>query len=82
MVEDMTTLDKNDAWDLVQILVEIKLIGSKCVFENQKKEEGKVEKYKAWLVVKGYSQVSGIDFGFLIGSKNYDYGLEKNALEP
>ena len=25
--------------------------------------EGKVEKYKAWLVVKGYSQVEGIDFG-------------------
>jgi hypothetical protein len=25
--------------------------------------EGKVEKYKAWLVAKGYSQVEGIDFG-------------------
>ena len=25
--------------------------------------EGKVEKHKAWLVAKGYSQVLGIDFG-------------------
>ena len=25
--------------------------------------EGKVEKYKSWLVAKGYSQVEGIDFG-------------------
>jgi hypothetical protein len=25
--------------------------------------KGKVEKYKAWLVAKGYSQVEGIDFG-------------------
>jgi hypothetical protein len=25
--------------------------------------EGKVEKYKAWLVEKGYSQVEVIDFG-------------------
>jgi hypothetical protein len=25
--------------------------------------EGKVDKYKHWLVEKGYSQVEGIDFG-------------------
>jgi len=32
------------------------------VFKKKKNVEGKVEKYKAWLVEKGYSQVLGIDF--------------------
>jgi len=37
--------------------------GRKCVFKKKMSSEAKVEKYKAWLVEKGYSQVPGIDFG-------------------
>jgi hypothetical protein len=33
------------------------------VFKKKLNVEGKVEKYKAWLVAEGYSQVEGIDFG-------------------
>jgi hypothetical protein len=33
------------------------------VFKKKLNAQGKVEKYKAWLVAKGYSQVEGIDFG-------------------
>jgi hypothetical protein len=33
------------------------------LFKKEFNVEGKVEKYKAWLVEKGYSQVEGIDFG-------------------
>jgi hypothetical protein len=33
------------------------------VFKNKLNAEGKVEKYKDWLVEKGYSQVEGIEFG-------------------
>jgi hypothetical protein len=33
------------------------------VFKNNLNAKGKVEKYKAWLVAKGYSQVDGIEFG-------------------
>jgi len=33
------------------------------VFKKKTNAEGKVEKYKAWLVEKGYSQLLGIDFG-------------------
>ena len=40
-----------------------KPIGSKWVFKKKMNVEGKVEKYKARFVVKGYSQVSRIDFG-------------------
>jgi len=33
------------------------------VFNKKMNVEGKVEKYKAWLVEKGCSKVLGIDFG-------------------
>ena len=63
MVEEMTTLDKNEAWDLVDLPTGRNPIGSKWVFKKKLNKEGKVDKYKAWLVAKSYSQVEGIDFG-------------------
>jgi hypothetical protein len=63
MEEEMASLDKNEAWDLVELPTRRKPIGSKWVFKKKLNAEGKVEKYKARLVAKGYSQVEGIDFG-------------------
>jgi hypothetical protein len=63
MDKEMASLDKNEAWDLVELLTGRKPIDKKCVFKNNLNAEGKVEKYKARLVEKGYSQVEGIDFG-------------------
>jgi hypothetical protein len=63
MVDEMASLHKNEAWDLVELPAGRKPIGSKWVFKKKMNVEGKVEKYKARLVAKGYSQVPGIDFG-------------------
>jgi hypothetical protein len=63
MVEEMDALDKNEAWDLVELSDDRKYVGIKWLFKKNVNAEGKVEKYKAWLVAKGYSQVEGIDFG-------------------
>jgi hypothetical protein len=63
MVEEMDALDKNEAWDIVEFPAGRKSIGSKWLFKKKFNAQGKVEKYKAWLVAKGYSQVEGIDFG-------------------
>ena len=63
MVEEMNALDKNEAWDIVELPAGRKSIGSKWLFKKKFNTEGKVEKYKARLVAKGYSQVEGIDFG-------------------
>eukprot|EP00253_Pinus_taeda_P021560 PITA_21560 len=63
MVDEMASLHRNGAWDLVELSAGRKPIGSKWVLKKKTNAEGKVEKYKARLVAKGYSQVSGIDFG-------------------
>jgi hypothetical protein len=63
MDEEMEALDKNEAWDLMELPTGRNLIGNKWVFKNKLNAEGKVEKYKARLITKGYSQVEGIDFG-------------------
>ena len=63
MVDEMASLHKNEAWDLVELRAGRKPISSKWVFKKKTNAEGKVEKYKARLVAKRYSQVLGIDFG-------------------
>ena len=63
MVDEMASLHKNEAWDLVELPAGRNPIGRKWVFKKKMNVEGKVEKYKARLVAKGCSQVSGIDFG-------------------
>jgi hypothetical protein len=62
MVEEMDALDKNEAWGIVEFPAGRKSIGRKCLFKKKFNAQGKVEKYKAHLVAKGYSQVEGIDF--------------------
>eukprot|EP00253_Pinus_taeda_P025453 PITA_25453 len=53
MVDEMTSLHKNKASDLVELLTGKKPIGNKWVFKKKTNTEGKVEKYKAQLVAKG-----------------------------
>eukprot|EP00253_Pinus_taeda_P019467 PITA_19467 len=65
MVDEMASLHKYEAWDLVELPTGRKPIGSKWVFKKKTNAEGKVEKYKARLVEKDYSQVPGIDFGHI-----------------
>ena len=57
VVDEIASLHKNEAWDLVELPAGRKPIERKCVFKKKMNVEGKVEKYKAWLVAKGYSQV-------------------------
>ena len=63
MVEEMDSLDKNESWDLPQLPTGRKIVGRKWLFKKKLNAKDKVEKYKARLVAKRYSQVEGIDFG-------------------
>ena len=47
MVDEIASLHKNEAWDLVELPAGTKPIGSKWVFKKKTNAEGKVEKYKS-----------------------------------
>ena len=63
MVDEMASLHRNEALDLVELSTGGKPVGRKWVLKKKMNVEGKVEKYKSRLVAKGYSQVPGIEFG-------------------
>ena len=50
MVDEMESLHKNEAWDLVELSTGRKPIGRKWVLKKKTNAEGKVEKYKSRLV--------------------------------
>ena len=62
MKEEIDSLEKNKAWELVDLPKDRKIVGCKQVFKLKKEVDGKVERYKAILVTKGHSQMEGIDY--------------------
>ena len=50
------------SWDLVQLPEGAKPIGCKWVFKTKRDSSGNIERYKAHLVTKGFSQKKDIDY--------------------
>ena len=63
MEEEISAILKNKTWTVVKPQGNIKPNGVKWVFRVKKDSEGRILRYKARLVVKGYAQREGIDFG-------------------
>ena len=62
MEEEMDSMKKNRVWKLVDLQQGRKAIGNKWVLKIKRKMDGSIDKYKAQLVAKGYTQQEGIDF--------------------
>lgn len=60
MVEEHEALIKNKTWVLTTLPTGKRAVSYKWVFTIKQNEEGKVERYKARLVARGYSQIYGI----------------------
>ena len=52
----------NHTWELVDLPKGSKPIDSKWIFKRKIRPDGSIEKFKARLVIKGYTQRKGIDF--------------------
>nr|XP_016502074.1 PREDICTED: uncharacterized protein LOC107820328 [Nicotiana tabacum] len=62
MTQEFEALYANNTWDLVQLPVGKGVIGCKWMYKIKHKEDGGVERFKARLVVKGYTQHAGVDY--------------------
>ncbi|CAM8941177.1 unnamed protein product [Rhodiola kirilowii] len=62
MKEELMSIEKNNTWSLVNLPQGNKVIGVKWIFRSKFDENGNLDKYKAKLVAKGYSQQFGIDY--------------------
>ncbi len=62
METEMKSLKSNDVWDLVELPVDRKEVGSKWVYKVMVDGDGQIERYKAWLVAQGFTQQRGDDY--------------------
>ena len=62
MIEEMESMKKNQVWDLVNLPPGRKTIGNKWVLKVKRQADGSIERYKARLMAKGYTQKEGIDY--------------------
>jgi high-affinity K+ transport system ATPase subunit B len=62
MEDEMKSMSSNDVWDLVEIFKGAKAVGCKWVYKIKRDSKGNIEKYKAQLVAKDYTQIEGVDY--------------------
>ena len=62
MDEEIYAIKKNNTWELRELPKGKQAIGVKWVYNTKCNAEGKVDKHKARLVVKGYKQKHDIDY--------------------
>ncbi|KAE8679315.1 hypothetical protein F3Y22_tig00111402pilonHSYRG01195 [Hibiscus syriacus] len=60
MDEEIVSIERNDTWELTRQLECHNPIGVKWVYKTQTNKEGKVDKHKARLVVKGYKLLTAV----------------------
>ena len=59
---EMQSMYDNQVWELVDLPLNSKLVGSKWVFKKKTDMHGNLDTYKARLVAKGFTQTQGVDY--------------------
>ncbi|RVW46152.1 Retrovirus-related Pol polyprotein from transposon RE1 [Vitis vinifera] len=62
MNEEMKSLQKNETWELVECPPGKKPVGCRWIYTMKYKADGNIERFKARLAAKGYTQTYGIDY--------------------
>jgi len=63
MNEELDSLRKTGTWEVVKRPTDRKVIDTRWVFKTKRDEMGQVTRFKARFVVRGFTQVAGIDYG-------------------
>ncbi|XP_060182349.1 uncharacterized mitochondrial protein AtMg00820-like [Lycium barbarum] len=62
MKEEITALENNNTWQIVQLPKEKSTIGCKWIYKIKYKANEEIKRFKARLVAKGYSKKEGINY--------------------
>jgi Reverse transcriptase (RNA-dependent DNA polymerase) len=62
MQEELDAINENEPWELVDLPLGRKAVGSKYVFKLKRDEQENIIRYKARLVAQGFSQKYGVDY--------------------
>ena len=60
--EELSALNANKTWEIKKPPDGKKLVSSKWVFRIKRNADGSIDRYKARLVARGFTQVAGVDF--------------------
>ena len=63
MAAEFEALRQNGTWVLVPRPPGVNIVGSKWVFKTKQHADGSVDKHKARLVARGFTQQQGLDYG-------------------
>ena len=62
MERELNTLEKARTWETVPRPPNTEIVGSKWVFRIKRKADGTIDKYKARLVARGFTQIYGVNY--------------------
>ncbi|CAM8909312.1 unnamed protein product [Rhodiola kirilowii] len=62
MQNEISALERNSTWVITDLPANQSLIDCKWIFRIKLKSDGTIERYKARVVAKGFTQVEGIDY--------------------
>ena len=62
MVEEYSSIMKNDVWEVVPIPTGKSVVTSRWLYKIKHVVDGSVEKYKSRFVARGFTQKEGIDY--------------------
>jgi histone deacetylase 1/2 len=62
MCDEISALRSNRTWSLVPFHSSMNVVGSRWVYRIKRRVDGGIERYKARLVARGFTQQEGIDY--------------------
>jgi hypothetical protein len=62
MCDEIAALRSNRTWSLVPFHSSMNVVGSRWVYRIKRRVDGSIERYKARLVARGFTQQEGIDY--------------------
>ncbi|CAM8979512.1 unnamed protein product [Rhodiola kirilowii] len=62
METEISALRRTNTWSLVPRPPRANIVGSKWIFKTKLRPDGSVDKHKARLVARGFTQQLGIDY--------------------